>query len=119
MNTSPTSASLCTARCAPCEGGVPPLDADAIAAHMPAVPQWTTDGTSIERACVFPDFRAALAYVNRIGELAEFHGHHPDLLIHGWNRVKIRLSTHAIGGLSVNDFILAAHIDQLDTPAAP
>jgi 4a-hydroxytetrahydrobiopterin dehydratase len=59
------------------------------------------------------NFRAALDLVNRIGEIAESEGHHPDLSIHGWNRVRVDLVTHSIGGLSENDFILAAKISRL------
>lgn len=61
----------------------------------------------------FKDFAENIQFVNRIAKLAEKEGHHPDLNIHGWNHLGITLSTHAIAGLSMNDFILAAKIDQL------
>ncbi len=105
--------SLQEMKCAPCEGGVPPLAHDQVAELMKSVPDWTTDNASIERALKFKDFAAALAFLNRVGTLAEEEGHHPDLSLHSWNRLKIRLSTHAIGGLSQNDFIVAAKIDAL------
>lgn len=60
----------------------------------------------------FPDFRSALAFVNKVGEIAESEGHHPDITL-GWGKVSIMLWTHAAGGLTENDFILAAKIDQL------
>jgi 4a-hydroxytetrahydrobiopterin dehydratase len=66
----------------------------------------------IVRACKFPDFKSALAFVNRIGELAEEQGHHPDILL-GWGKVEVTLWTHAVDGLTESDFILAAKIDQL------
>lgn len=69
------------------------------------------DGKKIERKFKFKDFKEALAFVNQIGEIAESEGHHPDLEL-GWGKVKVELSTHAVGGLSVNDFILAAKIDK-------
>jgi 4a-hydroxytetrahydrobiopterin dehydratase len=66
----------------------------------------------IVRACNFPDFKSALAFVNRVGELAEEQGHHPDILL-GWGKVEITIWTHAVDGLTESDFILAAKIDQL------
>lgn len=71
------------------------------------------DDRQIEKNYRFKDFRAALRFVNRVGEIAEAEDHHPDILIHDWNRVRLTLSTHAINGLSGNDFILAAKIDQI------
>ena len=68
---------------------------------------------SIERKLVFKDFKHALRFVNNVGAIAEKEGHHPDILLHSWNKVNIRLSTHAIKGLSINDFILAAKIDRI------
>jgi 4a-hydroxytetrahydrobiopterin dehydratase len=61
----------------------------------------------------------ALAFMNRVGDIAEAEGHHPDILIHSWNRVRIEVWTHAIGGLSENDFILPAKIDRDAAPARP
>ena len=71
------------------------------------------DDTAIEKTLLFKDFTEALGFVNKVGVIAEAEGHHPDLSIFGWNKVKISISTHAIGGLSDNDFILAAKIDEL------
>ena len=70
------------------------------------------DGQRLEREYRLPDFAAGLALVNRIGALAEAQDHHPDLLL-AWGRVRITVWTHSVGGLSLNDFILAAHIDRL------
>lgn len=71
------------------------------------------DDKKIVRTFKYKDFAAALAFINAAGAIAEEQGHHPDLDLHGWNKVTVTLWTHAIGGLSVNDFIMAAKIDAL------
>ncbi len=75
--------------------------------------QWTRDGDAIVRDLRFPDFAAAMAYVNRVAELAEQVNHHPDILVHGWNRVRLTLSTHSEGGLTQADLDMAGRIDAL------
>lgn len=80
---------------------------------MVHVPAWTLDHPRLRRAFELPDFRAALAWVNRVGMLAEEHQHHPDFHLTGWNRVELVLWTHAVGGLHENDFVLARAIDAL------
>jgi 4a-hydroxytetrahydrobiopterin dehydratase len=67
---------------------------------------------SIERQWTFADFAQALAFVDRVGELAEAANHHPDILLHGWNKVRLTLSTHSEGGLTAADFQLAGQIDR-------
>ncbi len=101
--------------CRPCEGGVPPLSADQVRDLAQAVPQWqlSADGKSIRREWRVRDFAAALDFFNEIGRVAEAEDHHPDLHLTGYRSVAVELSTHAIGGLSENDFILAAKIDAL------
>ena len=89
------------------------LDDAAILEALKALPNWQREGESIVRDVATKDFRGALALVNAIGEIAEEVDHHPDLLIHGWNRVRITLSTHSAGGLTVNDFQLAERIEHL------
>ena len=98
--------------CVPCEGGIPPYTVAQAKEHMSQVPGWQLreDGRELSRVFKLKDFKLALALVNKIGEIAEAEGHHPDLEL-GWGRVGVRLSTHAIKGLSLNDFILAAKID--------
>lgn len=113
-----------TARhCVPCEGGVPPLSREEAERLVAEVPGWSLppDGKSIERAWRRKDFRAAFAFAQRVGELAEAEGHHPDLHLTGCRNLRVALTTHAIGGLSDNDFILAAKINQLEAArdAAP
>jgi 4a-hydroxytetrahydrobiopterin dehydratase len=99
-------------KCVPCEGGVPKLEAAAIARYQPEVPSWRVDDDRLKRAFRFRDFVQAMAFVNRVAEIAEAEQHHPDLAIH-YNHVDVEIWTHAIGGLSENDFILAAKIDAL------
>ncbi len=107
-----TACDLTTKRCVPCEGGVPALDADAVAALLPQVPAWTARDAKLHRTFQFPDFIAAMRFVNAMADVAEGEGHHPDFLVH-YNRVDVTIWTHATGGLTENDFILAAKIDAL------
>jgi 4a-hydroxytetrahydrobiopterin dehydratase len=100
-------------KCVPCEGGVDPMTEAEIAEYLPAVAGWERDGKAIAKEFRFKDFAEALAFVNRVGELAEAEGHHPDIHLHDWNRVRLVLFTHAIGGLHLNDFVLAAKINTL------
>jgi len=102
-------------KCAPCEGGIPPMTKDEVAAFLPHVPGWTVvrDGQRIRREWRAKNFLAAIDFFNKVAELSESEGHHPDLHLEGYRNVAIELWTHAIGGLSENDFILAAKINQL------
>ncbi len=101
--------------CLPCEGGVPPLSAQQVQKYLADLPQWkrTADGQRIRREWRVKDFLAGLDFFNRVGRLAEEEGHHPDLHLAGYRNLAIEIWTHAIGGLSENDFILAAKLDQL------
>ena len=102
-------------RCAPCEGGVPPMAPGEVEAQVETLPGWTVvaGGTRIRREWTAKHFRAAMEFFNQVAELAEAEGHHPDLHLVGYRNVAIELWTHAIGGLSENDFILAAKIDRI------
>jgi 4a-hydroxytetrahydrobiopterin dehydratase len=96
--------------CVPCRGGVPPLQGEELETLKAQVPGWqVVDGHHLERSFSFPDFRTALEFVNRAGEIAEQEGHHPDLCL-SWGKVDIRIWTHKIDGLTESDFILAAKI---------
>ena len=75
--------------------------------------QWEREGDAIAREYKLDDFAAAMAFVNRVAEVAEAANHHPDILVHSWNRVRLTLSTHSEGGLTDNDFELARTIDGL------
>jgi 4a-hydroxytetrahydrobiopterin dehydratase len=74
---------------------------------------WSREGDAIAREWKLADFAAAIAFVNRVADLAERANHHPDVLLHGWNHVRLTLSTHSQGGLTDADFELAAEIDRL------
>jgi 4a-hydroxytetrahydrobiopterin dehydratase len=108
--------SLADKTCVPCRGGVPPLKGaqlSEILNQLPERSQWTVvDEHHLARTYKFPDFKTALAFVNHVGALAEEQGHHPDLLL-AWGKVEVTLWTHAVGGLTESDFILAAKIDRL------
>ena len=100
-------------KCVMIEKGVKPLTPDEYGAFLQnELTGWVAvDEKRIEKEYKFKDFKEALAFVNRVGEIAEQENHHPDINLHGWNKVKLTLSTHVIGGLSENDFILASKID--------
>jgi 4a-hydroxytetrahydrobiopterin dehydratase len=78
-----------------------------------ATSEWQRQGDSIVRDFTFEDFKSAMAFVNRVANVAESSNHHPDILLHGWNKVRLELSTHSHGGLTDADFQMAAQIDQL------
>lgn len=104
---------LAARHCVACEKGTPPLSEEEARVYLPEVPGWEMrEGKSLRRRFRFKDFVEAMAFVNRVAAVAEEEGHHPDIFI-SYNRVRIDLSTHAIDGLSENDFILAAKIDRL------
>ena len=110
-----TATELTGKLCAPCEGGMPPLGPEQVRSYLDALPDWklAADGRAIRREWRVKDFATALDFFRRVGEVAEAEDHHPDLHLTSYRNVAIELSTHAIGGLSENDFILAAKIDQL------
>lgn len=98
--------------CVPCEGGTNQLKKEEIAKYLTLLKSsWAVlDDKEIQKTFKFKDFLKAIAFVNKVAEIAEGEGHHPDITIN-YNKVKIALSTHAIGGLSTNDFILASKIE--------
>ena len=100
--------------CVPCEGGTPPFTQERIAEYRPHIAEeWSVlDNTKLHRDFRFKNFKQAMAFVNQVAEIAEAEGHHPDISIF-YNQVTIELWTHAVGGLSENDFIVAAKIDVL------
>lgn len=114
----PTAEDLRRKSCVPCEGGVPPLSTEQAEALLSSVEGWSLvdDGQKIRRKWVAKNFQAGIDFFDKVAALAEQEGHHPDLHLEGYRNVSIELSTHAIGGLSENDFILAAKIN--DVPIA-
>ncbi len=105
---------LASKSCAPCRGGVAPLEADAARQLLAGAAGWRLEqnATRLERGFEFRDFVEAMKFVNRVAEVAEREGHHPDIAVH-WNKVDLTLWTHKIGGLHENDFILAAKVNRL------
>ena len=100
--------------CVPCEGGDPPVSDEKEKELKKQIPDWLLldDGThKLRRQFKFKDFKEAMVFVNKIADVAESEGHHPDIYIF-YNKVQIDLFTHAVGGLSENDFIMAAKIDK-------
>jgi 4a-hydroxytetrahydrobiopterin dehydratase len=100
--------------CVPCQGGIPPLDLEEAERLLAQIPGWslTYDGTRLERRFTFQGFSAALAFVNRVGDIAEREGHHPDIGF-GWGYATVVYYTHKIGGLHENDFVMAAKTNEL------
>lgn len=111
----PTTQILREKKCLPCEGGVPAIDARQAIDYGKATPRWSIadDSKSISRKVNCKHFVEAMALLNQIAEVAESEQHHPDLHLTGYRNVRIDLTTHAIGGLSENDFIVAAKIDEI------
>ena len=105
---------LAQRKCKPCEGGTQPLPLSAAQTLLADLKGWElVGGTAIRKTVKCRDFLDAVALIQRIAPIAEQEDHHPDLHLTGYRRLTIELSTHSIGGLSENDFILAAKLDQL------
>lgn len=106
--------SLSDHHCVPCEGGTKPMTKEEYAVYLPQVTNWEiVNEKQLKREFTFQNFKEVLAFVNRIGEVAESEGHHPDLFLHDWKELTVTLTTFAIGGLSINDFVMAVKIDEL------
>ena len=105
---------LAAKSCTPCRGGIPPLTTEEAQGYLAQALDWDLldDGRKIQRTYRFKNFREALAFANRVGELAEKVNHHPDMHI-GWGRVKVTVFTHKIDGLTETDFVFAAKTDEL------
>lgn len=101
-----------------CRDGAARIEAAQASAWLAELAGWAAEGDRLRREWRLRDFAAALAFVNAVAEVAERENHHPDLLLHGWNRVTVTTWTHSAGGLSENDFVLAAKIDRLPLPGA-
>ncbi len=106
-------AGLSAKTCVPCQGGVPPLRREQYDPLLKQLRGWEVrDDHHLAKRYDFPDFATALAFVNRIGAVAEHEGHHPDLTL-SWGTVGVQIWTHKANGLTESDFILAAKIDEL------
>ena len=108
-----------TKRCVPCEGGVPRMTPPQVEEGLRSLDGWDAreGSTQLHKHYRFKDFRRAMAFVNAMADLAEDEGHHPDFTVH-YSNVDVTLWTHAIGGLSENDFIVAAKLDRLPASRA-
>ncbi len=113
--TLPDLKELTRKKCQPCGQGVVPFSLPQAKEYAAQLPDWMLAGDtkSISRQYVMKDFLAAVRFIDKIAEVAESEDHHPDLHLTGYRKLRIELATHSIGGLSENDFILAAKIDQL------
>ncbi len=104
---------LASRTCVPCKGGTPPLGGAELDALRRQIPEWeVVEGHHLRRAFRFKNFREALRFVDRVGELAEEQGHHPDISF-GWGYAEVTVWTHKIDGLTESDFIFAAKVDPL------
>ena len=99
-------------RCVPCEGGMPPMGKNDVNKLLKEVPSWTLKDGHLCRHFEFKNFVEAMKFLNKVADVAEKEGHHPDFCVH-YRKVDFELWTHAVNGLSENDFILAAKIDKL------
>ena len=101
-------------KCVACEGGMPPLKGELLKKYLGQVEGWQlVDSAKIKKEFTFKDFKEALAFVNKVGDIAESEQHHPDIHLVSYKKVIIELFTHAIEGLSENDFIVAAKINSI------
>ena len=104
---------LSSKQCVPCRGGVPPLRGEEITPLSKQLDGWNVvNEHHLQKQYRFKDFGEAQTFVNRVGDLAEEQGHHPDICF-GWGQAEIKIWTHKIDGLTESDFILAAKIDEL------
>jgi 4a-hydroxytetrahydrobiopterin dehydratase len=110
-----TAGELASKHCRPCEKGTPPLPADRVAALLKQLPGWeqrATGGGEIAKTFPFKNYYETMAFVNAAAWVSHREDHHPDLEV-GYNKCKVRYSTHSVGGLSENDFICAAKLEAL------
>lgn len=113
MADDPASDDLASKVCVPCRGGVPPLGEEEQKPLLAQLEGWrVVDNHHLRKEYEFPDFVQALAFVNRVGEVAEANGHHPNLHL-TWGKVDIEIYTHKINGLTESDFVLAAKCDKV------
>lgn len=100
-------------KCVPCEEGGKSLPMDEVKEYLRQTRDWFLIDQTIKRSFTFSNFKEAMEFVNKVAKLAESEDHHPDIFIHNYKKVDITLSTHAVKGLSVNDFVMAAKINQI------
>ncbi len=101
-------------KCVPCRGDTPTLSAEAISEYIKVVPGWSFQGGVIDKTFFFKNFKQALIFFNKVAVLAEEEGHHPNMCIHDYKKVKLTLTTHVVYGLTENDFVMATKINELE-----
>ena len=99
-------------KCVPCEGGIPPMEKKGIDTLLKQIPEWKLSNGHLYKQFKFKNFLEAMKFINSVAKVAEQEGHHPDFSVH-YKIVDVEIWTHAINGLSENDFILAAKIDRI------
>lgn len=110
----PSADQLAKHHCVPCEGGTKPLSRAEYEVYLPQVTEWEiVEENTLRRELTLKNFSGAVEMINQIAKIAESEGHHPDLFLHDYKKVTVTLTTHAIGGLSINDFVMAIKINQL------
>lgn len=113
MSDAQTTCELAKKDCVPCQGGTPPLKGEELKKYRDQIQGWTVvDEHHLAKTYQFEDFARALAHVNKVGEIAEEQGHHPDIYL-TWGKVRIEIWTHKIDGLTESDFVFAAKCDTL------
>lgn len=112
MNSDRSRNDLQQMHCLPCEGGTPPLKEAEVAALLKQLEGWELEGNVIGKTFQFKNFHQTMSFVNAVAWIAHREGHHPDLNV-GFNRCRVSYTTHAIAGLSENDFICASKVDAL------
>lgn len=101
-------------KCIPCSGETPPLSKELVGQYLAEVGDWKLEESKIVKTFTFKNFDEAMAFANKVAEIAREEEHHPDILVHDYKKVTITLTTHAIHNLSSNDFIVAAKINDLN-----
>ena len=100
-------------KCVPCRGGILPMTVEQAQDLLRAIPSWRLEEGKLVRDFGFKNFKEAIIFINKVGDIAEGEGHHPNIFLHSWNKVTLTLFTHKINGLHQNDFILAAKINTI------
>lgn len=104
---------LTKVKCIACSGDMPKTTKEEMSVLLAGMPGWISTGVSIRKIFVFRNFKEALAFFNKVAEVAEAENHHPDMCINRWKNVMVSLTTHAVKGLTLNDFIVAAKVEAI------
>jgi 4a-hydroxytetrahydrobiopterin dehydratase len=108
-----SDADLLSQHCVEYPAGTPPLPDAEVQRYLAQVPGWKIEEGVVRRKLMWPDFRQLIDFIGRLADVAEEEQHHPDFLVYGYRRMRLDFATHSIGGLSLNDFIMAARVNKL------